>query len=320
MLGARRDAVRQVRAFATTRFALCPDLPGGHLMCGIGLRQRWLLVVGTLPAAALLVGCSDVSTKHIGISIVDGFAAPGEKVQLAVGTRRAMAGNIASVRVSLPSAGIVGQEVYVQPTETAGVPAYLVGDSKLWPMLRASLIADPKHPVEDVRIPLPDSARAVGRTDCAVEVTYSLAEWCGPNQFDVTSRTETLLVPLEIVGPGRVWQARLIHGGIDSGVLLLLAAAFACVLHFVVWAGVPRSANWRAGLTWLLGAAWLWASVYWAVWPICANLGLVMPLYRLTLATILPAGAFYLTYAMTARLARGLRSSSFAAQSGVVTR
>jgi hypothetical protein len=51
-----------------------------------------------------------------------------------------------------------------------------------------------------------------------------------------------------------------------------------------------------------------------------ANLGLVMPLYRLTLATILPAGAFYLTYAMTARLARGLRSSSFAAQSGVVTR
>jgi hypothetical protein len=60
----------------------------------------------------------------------------------------------------------------------------------------------------------------------------------------------------------------------------------------------------------LAGVAWFWASLRWAVWPICANLGWVMPIARLSVAIALPACATWAITRATEHMARRWQSSS----------
>lgn len=234
--------------------------------------RRWQRLLLGLALALLTAcgGCADVDTHDVGISYIDGYAAPGESVRLVAYTRRSLGGNVYEVK--LDSAPWAAEGSVVGGTEE-GVGHYITSENSFTGMVRDLFLGSPYVVLTEVAVPIPPDTGLRGRIVLPLRLHYSRAVYDGPGSFRRQGGEQVLLVPVTIVSPGFEWLVWLR----DLAGRLALGLALMAVFR-VVFDRLPSMIRW----SWLLSAvqaaacgAYAYGAVLLVSNPVAAKFGII---------------------------------------------
>lgn len=261
--------------------------------------RRFSCCLGAILVGLSVAGCADVAGKHVGLSLLDAYAAPGESVRIAACTRRSLGGHVTSVQIDDSPLHEQGMVLLESPD---GISSYMQTDSSLSSILRRLFVGDEYCPLTEVSIPIPEGTDTRGKVQVSLRVAYVQAVYDGPGSFRSDSGEEVLSVPVTLVSPGAETFARWRDIAVRGALALMLAAACTALVSWSASRSSFDTSLKLPSLCFLAVGAYGYATLFYASEPLAAIIGWPLTGYRLLLWLVTMLGSLCLVAALRAMI------------------